>query len=71
MGKKFRAMQANTYNLCNAEVSNGKHGTPAPFYKSLKEEFCSTNIVKYKFWFSSNNINCYVSGNKKMCWTGL
>lgn len=58
-------MQANTCNLCNAKVSNDKHGTPGPFYKGLKEEFCSTNNVEYRFWFSSDNIKRYVSGNKK------
>ena len=63
--KKCWAMQANTNILCNVKVGTDKHSTPAPTYKGLKKEYCSTNNVEYKFWFCPDDIKRYVSGNKK------
>ena len=66
--KRCWAMQANTRTLCNAKIGTGKHGTPTPMYKGLKEEYRSTNNVEYKFWFCLDDIKRCVSGNKKsMC----
>ena len=42
--KRCWAMQTNTWTLCNAKVGTYKHGTPAPTYKGLKKENCSTNM---------------------------
>jgi hypothetical protein len=43
--KRYWAMQANTWTLCNAKVGTAKHGTPTPTYKGLKNEYRSTNNV--------------------------
>ena len=63
--KRYWAMQANTWILCNAKVGTDKHCTPAPTYKGLTKEFRSTNNVEYEFWFCPDDIKRSVSGNKK------
>jgi hypothetical protein len=62
--KRCWAMQTNTVTLCNAKVGTGKHGTPTPMYKGLKE-YHSTNNVKYEFWFCPDDIKCCVNENNK------
>ena len=51
--------------MCNAKVRSRKHGTPAPTYKGLKNEFRSTNNVAYEFWFCPHDIKRCVSDTKK------
>ena len=58
-------MQANTVILCNAKVRISKYNTPAPTYNKLKNDYCSTNNVEYKFWFCLDDVKHCVNGSKK------
>ena len=64
--KQCWTLQAITGTMCNAKVGSNKHDTPAPRYKGLKKEICSTNNVEYEFWFYPDDIKHCISGTKKI-----
>ena len=47
------------------KVIIGKHGTPTPMYKGMKEGYRSTNDVEHEFWVCLDNIKHYMNGNNK------
>lgn len=63
LAKRCLPMHANTWTLCNAKVKTCQHGTPAPTYKGLQKELCSTNNVEYKFWLFVYGIKNCVNDN--------
>lgn len=63
--RKCQALQAQTRRKCDARVSRGARGTPAPTYLGQKKDFHTRRLTASEFWFCHDDINRCVQGGPK------
>ena len=61
---KCQAQQQRSNIKCTSKIAKGKRGTPAPTYRSQKEEYGSKQVVLADFWFCPDDIARCVKGTK-------
>ena len=62
---RCQAQQQRSNIKCTSKIAKGKKGTPAPTYRSRKEEYGSKREVLVDFWFCLDDIVRCVKGTKR------